>query len=197
MPFGVMKYAAPLDCFAVWRDAFTPEEIERITFLEAHMDFQSGAVGSGGGKPARKEVRDSDIGWLHPDNNTNWIFERFSGVISRANYDHFMYDIEGLEALQYTKYGLNQHYTWHWDLAFGWENYQRKISVVMLLDDPEDYEGGEFEICNNGNLDDIKSLKPKKGDIILFASWMPHRVKPVLSGRRRSIVSWVMGKRQS
>lgn len=194
MPFGIMKYAAPLECFAVWRDAFTPEEIARITFLEAHMNFQNGKVG---GDSDRKEVRDSDIGWLHPDQNTNWIFDRFGGVISRANHDHFMYDIEGLEALQYTKYGLDQHYTWHWDLSFGWENYQRKISVVMLLDDPEDYEGGEFEICNNGNLDDIKSLKPNKGDILLFASWMPHRVKPVISGSRRSIVSWVMGRRQS
>lgn len=194
MPFGVMKYNAPLECFAVWRDAFSPEEIERITFLEAHMEFQNGKVGK---ETDRKEVRDSDIAWLHPEPNTNWVFERIGGVVSRANRDHFMFEIEGLEALQYTKYGLNQHYTWHWDLAFGWENYQRKISFVMLLDNPEDYEGGEFEICNNGNLDDIKSLKLKKGDILLFASWMPHRVKPVLSGSRRSLVGWIMGKRQS
>jgi PKHD-type hydroxylase len=195
MPFGVMKYSAPLECFAVWRDAFTPEEIARITFLEAHMDFENGTVG--GRKSSHKEIRDSDVAWLHPDHNTDWIFQRFSGVISQANRDHFMYDVEGLDALQYTKYGLDQHYTWHWDVAFGWENYQRKISLVMLLDDPEDYEGGEFEICNNGNLDDIKSLKPNKGDILLFASWMPHRVKAVTSGSRRSVVSWVMGKRQS
>lgn len=192
MAFGVMKYAAPLQCYAIWRDGFTPEEIDRITFLEPHIQFNSGKVGQ---NADQKDIRDSDVAWLRPDQNTSWIFERIAGIVSRVNYDHFMYDIEGFDSIQYTKYAHNQHYTWHWDVSFGWENYQRKISVVMLLDDPDDYEGGEFEICNNGNLDDIQSIKPKKGDIVFFASWMPHRVKPVISGSRRSLVTWVQGKR--
>jgi PKHD-type hydroxylase len=82
------------------------------------------------------------------------------------------------------------------DYEFGWKNYIRKISVVILLSDPEEYDGGEFEICLNGNLDSIESMKPKAGDVIFFASWMPHRVAPVTRGTRKSLVAWVMGKRE-
>lgn len=195
MTFGVFKYNAPLECFAIWENGFTPEEVDQIIFLEKLSKFDKAVVG--GRKSPNQKVRDSDVAWLQPDNNSHWLFERFGSIISKVNHDHFLYDIEGFDTLQYTKYGPEQHYTWHWDVAFGWENYQRKISAVMMLSDPDEYEGGEFEICVNGNLDDLRTMKPKKGDIIFFASWMPHRVKPVISGERKSLVTWVMGKRQS
>lgn len=195
MPFNIPKYSAPLECFAVWTGGFTDDEIEKITFLEQLQSFGKGRVGDDTGD-APAEVRDSDIAWIHPDQNSNWLFDRISGITSRVNYDHFMYNIDGIEAFQYTKYGPNQHYTWHWDVGFGWQNYIRKISLVVALSDPDEYEGGEFEIVKDGNLDNITSFKPKKGDIIYFASWMPHRVKPVTSGERKTLVAWVMGERE-
>lgn len=195
MPYSFMKYRAPLECFAVWSGGFTDDEIEKIVFLEQLQTFDRGRVGDDTGE-APDDVRNSDVAWIHPDQNSDWLFQRISSITSQVNYDHFMYNIDGIEAFQYTKYALNQHYTWHWDVSFGWENFQRKISLVVMLSDPDEYEGGEFEICNNGNLDSIVSLKPKKGDIIYFASWMPHRVKPVLSGERKSLVAWIMGKRE-
>jgi PKHD-type hydroxylase len=195
MIYKMSKYNAPLECFAIWRDGFTEEEIEKIVFLEKLQIFDKGLV-SNNIEP-EKDVRDSDISWIHPDENSDWVFRRMADITTRVNYDHFLYDIDSIQAMQYTKYSVDQHYTWHWDVTFGWENFQRKISLVMLLSDPEEYEGGEFEICINGNLDDIRSFKPKKGDIIFFAAWMPHRVKPVTSGERKSLVCWVLGKRES
>ena len=59
--------------------------------------------------------------------------------------------------------------------------------MTLMLDDPDDYEGGELQICHMGNFNDVITVKPKKGDIVFFASWMPHRVAPVTSGTRRSI----------
>jgi PKHD-type hydroxylase len=195
MVYGVFKYQAPLECFAHWENGFNKEELEQVIFLEKLAQFEKGVTGNK--KSPNQKVRDSDITWIHPNHDTDWLFCRIGQITSKVNQNHFMYDIEGFDSLQYTKYGVDQHYNWHWDVAFGWENYQRKISVVMMLSDPEDYEGGEFEICLNGNLDDIKSFKPKKGDILFFASWMPHRVKPVTSGTRKSLVTWIQGKRQS
>ena len=66
----------------------------------------------------------------------------------------------------------------------------------MLLTGPDEYEGGELEIINNGNLEEKISFKPNKGDVVFFASWMPHRVVPVTSGLRKSLVAWVMGERE-
>lgn len=189
----VMKYNKPLEQFAVWRGGFTDEEVDQIKFLEKLQDFQRGVIGD---NVIDTEARDSDVQWLFNDQNSNWVFERMSSIISQVNTDHFMLDIDGFENFQYTKYALNQHYDWHWDYQFGWREYVRKISCVLMLSDAEEYEGGEFEICRNGNLNQIDTFKPGKGDIVFFASWMPHRVLPVVSGERRSLVCWVMGKRE-
>ena len=60
------------------------------------------------------------------------------------------------------------------------------------LDFEVDFEGGDFQI-NSGQEKDAESVKMKKGDIIVFPSFMLHRVKPVTKGVRKSIVIWVMG----
>lgn len=195
MTYGFYKYNAPLECFCVWEGGFTPEEVDRIQDIESLQNFGKGVVGTLNAE--NKKVRDSEVAFIYPDQHSHWVFDRLGRITSTVNHQQFMYDIEGVEQLQYTKYQIDQHYTWHWDVEFGWQNYQRKISFVLMLTDAEEYEGGEFEICYNGNFDDTKLLKPKKGDIIFFASWMPHRVKPVVSGERKSLVGWVMGKRQS
>ena len=196
MSFNFQRYNARLECFDIWRDGFTSEEVDKILYMESLQNFGKGQVGSQGAE-AEKEVRDSDIAWIYPDQHSHWLFERLGLITATVNHHQFMYDIKGVEVLQYTKYNLNQHYSWHWDVEFGWQNYQRKISAVMMLTGPDEYEGGELEVCNNGNFENTQVLKPNKGDIVFFASWMPHRVRPVTSGERKSLVMWVMGKRQS
>lgn len=193
----LQKYRAPLHCFAILSDAFSADEVEKIIFLEKLIQFNAGQIGMDLTGPSSEnlKVRDSDISWLMPDENSSWFFDRLAEIIPMVNYDHFLYDIEGVEAVQYTRYGENQHYDWHIDCSLGWSNLTRKISMTLMLDDPEEYEGGELQICHMGNFNDVISIKPKKGDIVFFASWMPHRVAPVTSGTRRSIVSWILGKR--
>jgi PKHD-type hydroxylase len=69
------------------------------------------------------------------------------------------------------------------------------MSIVVVLSDPKEYSGGELEVMNIGHPGKTFASKMNKGDIIFFASWMPHRVRPVTKGVRRSLVAWVMGKR--
>lgn len=193
------KYNSFLQCFAVMNSVFSEEEVEKIVFLEKLLQFNLGKVGMGEGEASipNPEARDSDVSFIQPDENSHWLFQRLSQIIPRANYDHFQYDIDGIEAVQYTKYGLNQHYTWHTDCGPGhWMPQERKISVTIMLDDPDSYEGGELEVAIGGNPDTPVVLKPNKGEAVFFASWMPHRVRPVTSGLRRSLVVWVIGKRK-
>lgn len=194
--FHIQKYQAPLNCFAVWENGYSKEELDQIEFLGQLQDFEKGTVGAFDGE-APSAVRDSSISWITHDENSDWLYHRHANILGHVNKDHFLYDVRHFLPFQYTTYNPDQHYTWHWDVAFGWENDQRKISSVLFLSDPEDYEGGEFEICLDGNLDNIASFKPKRGDCMFFASWMPHRVKPVISGDRHTLVSWALGPRQS
>lgn len=194
---AINKYIGELQCYAHMNQAFTEEEVEKIREIEELQTFQKGTVSGKLKGDALKKARDSDVFFMNHDDNTDWLYQKMSYLIAQANKDHFLYNVDDFGPMQYTKYQKDGHYCWHWDVFFGWQKNTRKISVVVMLNDPEDYEGGEFEIVTNGNLDEIKQLKPLKGDVLFFASWMPHRVLPVTSGERNTLVTWVTGPRES
>ncbi|BCU93901.1 MAG: hypothetical protein CM15mV3_1870 [Caudoviricetes sp.] len=57
----------------------------------------------------------------------------------------------------------------------------------------EDYEGGELEI--KVLPEETKKYKMDIGDVIVFPSDMWHRVTPIKSGTRVSLVGWYAGPR--
>ncbi len=192
MGFPILRYKANLPQWGVWKDALTEEEIEQVIFLEKIIDFKDGLVGQ---SLEKNDARNSKVSFLEPDLNTEWLFMRLGDIIPVVNYDLFLYDIEAIETIQYTVYEENQHYNWHFDSHDRYLNYERKISGTLLLSSPDEYEGGELEIITGGNPEEPQILKPEKGHIAFFASHMPHRVRPVTKGIRRSLVFWVQGKR--
>jgi PKHD-type hydroxylase len=198
MMYPVKKYDKFLPKFGVMTNGFTGEEVERILFLEKIMDFRSGQIGMDNGT-VLKEARNSNIAFLPVDENTEWLYSRIAALVSRANYDLFMLDVDHLQTLQYTIYESDeqQHYDWHLDAGAMYDKYTRKISGSIALTDPDSYEGGELEIITNGRPDKSEKLKPKIGEIAFFSSEMPHKVHPVTSGIRKSLVFWVNGIRES
>jgi len=196
MAYPVQRYVRVLNKFCVATQAFSKEEVEKILDLEDLQKFHKGEVGSGSGGQVNKKARDSDVMWLLHDRNSDWLYQKFSHLISMVNYDHFMYDIEAFENFQYTVYRSKdkQHYDWHIDANNMSSQHERKISASLILTEPNKYEGGEFECVVNGMINEPYVAKPQAGDVIFFDSRMPHRVKPVTSGVRKSLVCWVMGK---
>lgn len=195
MGFPIHRYNVQLSQYGIWKEGFTEEEVEKIVFLEKLMDFTKGRVGVQSKQNLDPTTRDSDVCFLTPDENASWIFERLASITPRVNYDLFLYDIEAIETIQFTRYTEDQFYDWHIDSHNVWLNYERKISGVVFLDDPDSYEGGELEIIVDGSPDRSIKIKPNKGEIAYFASWMPHRALPVTKGTRRTLVFWVQGKR--
>ena len=197
MPFKLQKYSHKLQQYCVVNNAFTQDECDKIVDLEDLQKFQKGGVGTAGQGQINKKARDSDIMWLSHDQNSDWLFQKFGNLVSLVNYDHFMYNIDGFDAFQYTVYRAKnkQHYDFHIDSDQNSQNYIRKIIASVLLSDPDDYEGGEFELVPHGRVNEPFVVKPKRGEIIFFSSFMPHRVRPVTSGVRKSLVCWVMGER--
>ena len=150
-------------------------------------------------------VRNSSIAWL----NEPWILREINPYINEANnQSNWNFELMNTEQFQFTKYRESQHYTWHRD-SFPAPFHEprnsndglvRKISVTVSLSDGEDYDGGDFEIDLRDGLDqeqvnNIVTLNDarKKGSIIIFPSFVWHRVKPVLSGTRYSLVIWCTG----
>ena len=102
-----------------------------------------------------------------------------------------------LVEVQYTEYHATEggKYDWHHDINWN-ENgpYDRKLSLTIQLSDPSEYEGGFFEFME---VEQPPEVYRTKGTILIFPSYLQHRVTPVTRGIRRSLVAWFHGPRWS
>jgi len=182
----VIKYNRVLSKFAVASDFLIQEEVDILLSIEKKLRF---------GKDQQNSKNKADIATLPPNQETQWIFDKFSSVIGRINIDFFMYDIDGFDSFQFVKYKKGQECGWHYDVDFSFMNWERKICASIMLTDPEEYLGGEMEVMSTGDPNEVVPLKPPLGHIVFYPPWMPARILPVTSGTRRSLNVWVMGKR--
>ena len=161
---------------------------ELLDIMERQFDeleFSNAEVGSV--LRLDKGVRDSDVHFIPWD---QWIPAMLWSVIHSANVDYFHYDLTYWESgLQATRYRGEdkQFYNWHYDELHNIERH-RKLSCSLLLND--EYEGGELQFHHNQW---TQSIKPKRGEIVIFPSWLPHRVRRITSGTRKSLVGWAYG----
>lgn len=102
--------------------------------------------------------------------------------------------IEHIESIQYTSYDVGDHYNWHIDV-YPNPDFRRKLSGIILLND--DYTGGEIDLETKIPQTDFSNrytrFSMKKGDLLFFDSTLPHRVRKVTSGNRKSLVFWYNG----
>ena len=139
-------------------------------------------------------VRRSELRWVSP-NSSPTIQKIIWDYVSSANRAAFGLDITNVWDIQFTTYkGTEEgHYNWHHDTFWGNpSSYDRKLSIIIQLSDPSEYEGGEFELEPQYEAPD-KDLLKKQGTILVFPSPIRHRVLPVTKGIRKSLVSWVEG----
>jgi PKHD-type hydroxylase len=145
------------------------------------------------------QVRISKVAFIGKDDTTEWFYNKFNHVINRVNNNYYGFDLHGYESIQYTTYDKDGKFEWHTDLLYDQQlgntknSDTRKLSLVMLLNTPgEDFTGGEF-LINTGKEEDAITIAMKRGTIVSFPSFIPHKVAPVTSGIRKSLVIWVEG----
>lgn len=181
---------------SVWYHTELPDSITDAIIEDTkkyHLETYDATVGNlKEGGSVNKTRRDSDVFFIPP---FTWLTGFCYHYISHANESNFNYDLHGFDhnQMQYTEYGPGQFYNWHTDCYKGHSEVVRKLSFTLQLSDPNEYEGGEFQLLN---YQDRMYCAPKeKGTIIIFDSLSKHRVTRITSGRRKSLVGWVMGPR--
>lgn len=136
--------------------------------------------------------RESTIRWV---NQEKGVRDKLFEYVVEANRRIFGCDVHNCTDLQFTEYHAttNGHYDWHIDSnEHDGRAYVRKLSVVLQLDKPHDYQGGNFEFMEGQPLPEEAK---NQGSLIVFPSYKMHRVTPVTVGMRRSIVAWFEGPR--
>lgn len=170
-------------------DAFTTDEIMKIREIGDNYPKQQATTLADKELPINN-YRQSDIAWIEDNLETRWIYERMAELCKVANKNMWNFDIWGyLDSFQYTVYyGDGGHYDWHADLGPKISN--RKISCVLQLSDPGEYDGGELELNPGGS---IMTVPKGLGVLCFFPSFLLHRVTPLNSGVRKSLVNWFCG----
>jgi len=144
-------------------------------------------------------TRKCKTAFVHQNQETLWVFEKLFNLLHFVNSNFFDFDIKGFNSFQYTCYdSTGAHYDYHLDTRFGVPPIElrltqiptRKISVSLILSDPSEYTGGEFMI-KDGNQEE--TIPQPQGAAICFPSFMAHKVCPITSGKRESIVIWAVG----
>lgn len=172
-----------------FENGFTSEEVNLIVKNAAQYPEKVATIV--GENPANT-VRKSNIRWVPYSDDFNWVYDRIMGYITEANnalWDFNLHTV--IDQIQYTEYqGNGGHYDWHLDIGPNSINH-RKVSVVVQLSNPDDYVGGDLEL-HPGNTS--FAVPRKKGAVVVFPSFLLHRVTPLTSGLRRSLVLWAGGE---
>jgi len=177
-----------VNLYAFWNNAFSKEECQTIINIAKNKGLIKGTT-----KGVTKDVRDSKVSWLYPNDGIDWVFRRVTDITLNLNERFFKFDLFGLnEGFQFTNYEApSGKYGKHVDR--GMNSTVRKLSISIQLTNPEEYKGGELNLYDGDDKDAIVMDKTQ-GTLILFPSYVLHEVMPVTKGERNSLVTWVTGK---
>jgi len=121
--------------------------------------------------------------------DTAVIHDKMAAAFNGANDHWWQFDIWGMGPIELLHYTPGGHYVMHLD--HGPRHQVRKLSGICQLSDPEDYEGGTLEIVVGET--DVHQMPKQRGTIVVFPSYMLHRVHPVTAGERWASVIWAEG----
>ena len=163
---------------------------ECIPYVESST---GGTLNGGGFNPI---VRRSQIKWIPKTNEYKDLYKKIVSHCKSLNEKTFFLNLNKYENIQYTEYTDKDWgtYNWHIDtLDMPDDITHRKLSVVVFLDNDDDFTGGNFLIDDGGS---IKSIKQTKGTMVVFNSFISHCVTPIVYGKRKSLVLWISGPKE-
>lgn len=170
--------------------AFSVDECNRIRAIaEAEPANDARLVG----QSSDYSIRRADLVWLDDVPGADWVMDRIIDLVRAANREIYDFDLrEFSESPQVARYGAERqgHFGWHSDIGEGALASKRKLTMVVQLTPPEDYEGGALEVMPSHH---VITADRTQGCATLFPSMLLHRVVPVTAGVRHSLTIWAHG----
>ena len=146
----------------IWYIGTVPKEECNKAFSELIKIFPKNATMGIEGNKQDKNTRDTTVRFAEKN---YWFSEVMQKYAILANTEcKWDFDLQDYEAIQFAEYKLGQKYNWHQDTFFlsGATN-DRKITVVCLLNDSTEFEGGLLQIrFNQEYTPELKNTLPKQ-----------------------------------
>lgn len=189
MQYLLTPYAESIPPFVWWDKVFNDQELNWLREQAIRAEDRA-QVGETAQPEELSKIRRSKVRWLNNNPDTRWVFKKLAHVASSLNAEFYRFDLTGFgEPLQLTNYDQAEHgmYGWHQDYN---AKISRKLSLVLQLTDPAEYEGGNLQIMSGG---EVVTVRKERGLVAAFPAYQLHQVTPVTQGSRQSLVTWISG----
>lgn len=174
------------DHMAFYDSGFTEEELEWIRNYGDALDTTNVKLF---GKSDPERVRATGAHFKLND-ETRWVYERMATRAMEINGATYQFDLNGFEEnFYYLSYVEEDHFDWHLDIGHQ-TTAPRKLSLILQLSSPKEYEGGDFDILVTKH--HMRAVR-RKGMMLAFPAYKIHRVTPVTKGKRRTLAAFVSG----
>ena len=176
------------DLYKLWSAALTTEQMDTISAAARQQPEEKATIFSAA--EGVDQIRLCSVQWLADE----WIQDLLWSYVSEANANSFKCDVSNRAEMQISTYRGTEggHYHWHHDVQWnGHSDWDRKLSVTVQLSHSDEYEGGDFEFDELKTNADFRS----RGTVLVFPSYLRHRIQPVTAGTRCALVAWFFGPR--
>ena len=160
-----------------------------MRYLETGEPTESELAGNYEENILNKEVRDNKEVSIDNEQLNN----KLKMVFELSNQSIWNFNIQELEKVKILRYENGGKYKWHTDCGAK-ETSTRKLTAIVQLSDETKYEGGnlEFGITDKSGKNNYTAPRTQ-GSVIIFPSFLSHRVTPIISGKRYSLITWMNG----
>jgi PKHD-type hydroxylase len=178
-----------------FKKALPKNTCENIIKTYKNKKFHKGTIGVKDKAKANLKTRNTNVVFI----DEPWLYREIQPFTNVANRNaNWNFNLDWTEKIQFGCYRKNSHYDWHCDsTTVNKENRYRKVSTIVMLSNPSDYEGGQLKFQFRNNIDptieDTLVDGNLQGNIIVFPSYVWHKVEPVTKGVRYSLVTWTWG----
>lgn len=178
-----------------FKKALPKNTCENIIKTYKNKKFHKGTIGVKDKTKANLKTRNTNVVFI----DEPWLYREIQPFTNVANRNaNWNFNLDWTEKIQFGCYRKNSHYDWHCDsTTVNKENRYRKVSTIVMLSNPSDYEGGQLKFQFRNNVDptieDTLVDGNLQGNIIVFPSYVWHKVEPVTKGVRYSLVTWTWG----
>ena len=148
------------------------------------------------GLATNNDYRKSNIHFINGDQKQfEWLFDAMWKIAIQSNDQWFGFHLSKLDFMQLAEYDAEYEgeYKRHHDVFYmNGTNYHRKLSAVVQLSDPSEYEGGNLILYPQNNMLDPNAIRDQ-GSVVFFPSFVEHQAEKVTKGKRYSLAAWFAG----
>ncbi len=166
-------------------ESLTEVECKAVMEAASEQEHHSGLIRD---SMEDRQIRSVDVATLSFGGDLLPVQAKIIDAALRANDHWWGFDLTHVAKMEVCRYGTGDHFKAHTDWGSG--HTTRKLSVAVLLNDAGEFDGGEW-VFTNSYLEGV--VVPQRGTIVVFPSFVVHRVNPVTRGERWSATAWIEG----